>query len=213
MKQSSFPSWPPNSWYCQHESSVPKQILILHTSEYELFSVVMPSSMILLHKLCLHIQNCIDNHVSRYLLVTDNFLFSFLLLFLGGEHCGIYKGSYDMSTISYLNSPSPLLTFIPPTQTHGIVTTGIIAAIACMCTHFLHYLYPPTPFPCHPSFPLVPWAGPVLPSCLIVIILTFPRRKVINFFNSYDFNDWMWNLINCFAVIYECLSFRWCIMS
>jgi hypothetical protein len=145
--------------------------------------------------------------------VTDNFLFSSLLLFLGGEHCGIYKGSYDMSTISYLNSPSPLLTFIPPTQTHGIVTTGIIAAIACMCTHFLHYLYPPTPFPCHPSLPLVPWAGPVSPSCLIVIILTFPRRKVINFFNSYDFNDWMWNLINCFAVIDECLSFRWYIMS
>jgi hypothetical protein len=32
---------------------------------------------------------------------------------LGGVHCGIYKGSYNVSNISYLNSLLPLLSFIP----------------------------------------------------------------------------------------------------
>jgi hypothetical protein len=30
-----------------------------------------------------------------------------------GVHCGIYKSSYNISNISYLNSPSPPFSFIP----------------------------------------------------------------------------------------------------
>jgi hypothetical protein len=36
--------------------------------------------------------------------------FSLLLCWLG-VHCGIYKGSYNVSTVSYLNSPPPPLPF------------------------------------------------------------------------------------------------------
>jgi hypothetical protein len=32
---------------------------------------------------------------------------------LGGGNCGIYKGPYNVSDISYLNSPPPPLSFIP----------------------------------------------------------------------------------------------------
>jgi hypothetical protein len=36
---------------------------------------------------------------------------------------------------------------LPPVP--GTVSTGIIFAFACMCTHFLHLIHPPTPFPHH----------------------------------------------------------------
>jgi hypothetical protein len=39
---------------------------------------------------------------------------SFLLLCWVGVHCGIYKSSYNISNISYLNSPSPPFSFISP---------------------------------------------------------------------------------------------------
>jgi hypothetical protein len=38
----------------------------------------------------------------------------FLLLWWVGVHCGIYKSSNNMSNISYLNSPSLLLSFVTP---------------------------------------------------------------------------------------------------
>jgi hypothetical protein len=41
-------------------------------------------------------------------------LFSFSVV-LGGVHCGIYKSSYNVSNISYLNSsPQPLSFIVPP---------------------------------------------------------------------------------------------------
>jgi hypothetical protein len=39
--------------------------------------------------------------------------FNFLSLNSMGVHCSIYKVSYNVSNISYLNSPFPLLSFIP----------------------------------------------------------------------------------------------------
>jgi hypothetical protein len=36
------------------------------------------------------------------------------LLSLVGVHCGICKSSYNVSNISYLNSPSQPFSFIPP---------------------------------------------------------------------------------------------------
>jgi hypothetical protein len=71
-----------------------------------------------------------------------------LLLCWVGIHCGIYKGSYNVSNIhiectlctSVLHLPSP----IP-----GTVSIGIIFAFTYMCTHYLHCIHPPTPFLCY----------------------------------------------------------------
>jgi hypothetical protein len=38
----------------------------------------------------------------------------FLLLCCMGVHCGLYKSSYNISNISYLNSPPPSFSFISP---------------------------------------------------------------------------------------------------
>jgi hypothetical protein len=43
-----------------------------------------------------------------------NLFYFFLIVVLGRVHCSTYKGSYNVSDISYLKSPSPLLSFIPP---------------------------------------------------------------------------------------------------
>jgi hypothetical protein len=40
------------------------------------------------------------------------FLF-FLIFIVLGVHCGVYKSSYNMSNISYWNSPPPSFSFIP----------------------------------------------------------------------------------------------------
>jgi hypothetical protein len=48
----------------------------------------------------------------------------FLLLCWVGIHCGIYKSSYNVSNILYLNSPLPPLSFIPSSPIPGIVSTG-----------------------------------------------------------------------------------------
>jgi hypothetical protein len=42
------------------------------------------------------------------------FFFSFLLLYWVGTQCGIYKSSYNISNVSYLNSPTPWFSFISP---------------------------------------------------------------------------------------------------
>jgi hypothetical protein len=57
--------------------------------------------------------------------------------------------------ISYSNSPFPHSAVSPPTPIHGIVTVGIIIALTCMCTHFLHCIHPPTLFPHHLPLPVV----------------------------------------------------------
>jgi hypothetical protein len=52
------------------------------------------------------------------------FLFVFIFFELScwvGAHCGIYKSSYNISDISYLNSPPPLLSFILPSPTKAIL--------------------------------------------------------------------------------------------
>jgi hypothetical protein len=61
-----------------------------------------------------------------------------------GIHCGIYKRSYNVSTILYLNPPlhhSPLSP-LP----HVTVSTGITFAFACVYTCFLHHIHSFTPF-------------------------------------------------------------------
>jgi hypothetical protein len=45
--------------------------------------------------------------------VTQTQFLFFLLLCVVWVHCSIYKGSYNVSNISYMNSNPPLLSFIP----------------------------------------------------------------------------------------------------
>jgi hypothetical protein len=92
------------------------------------------------------------------------FMYSFfpLLLCWVEVYCGIYKGSYtyNLSTISYLISPFPPLSFLSPLPIHETVSVGNIFAFTCMCTHILHLIHSPTPFPTTSPLPLVPKLAP-----------------------------------------------------
>jgi hypothetical protein len=76
------------------------------------------------------------------------FYLCFILLFWVGGHCGIYKVSYNVSNISYLNSPtlhhSPLS--LPPPICE-IVPTDTFFPFIYLNTQYLHYIHPITPFP------------------------------------------------------------------
>jgi hypothetical protein len=89
----------------------------------------------------------------------------FLLLCWVGIHSGIYKNSYNVSNIWYLDSPPPLLTLIPPHSWNRFNRCHFVFAYICtqylhlihLHTLFSHYLPPPTGN-CHT------WAGPISPS-------------------------------------------------
>jgi hypothetical protein len=56
--------------------------------------------------------------------------------------------------------------YLPPPTTPGIVSTGIIFLFAYICTQYLHYIHPSTPFPhllTPPNGTNPPLAGPFLP--------------------------------------------------
>jgi hypothetical protein len=85
---------------------------------------------------------------------------------LGEGHWSIYKGSYSVSNIAYLNSlPPTLISFIYPLLIPGTVSTGIIFSFMYMCIHYLHHSHPPAPFPT--TSPTSPHANtPVLQFCI-----------------------------------------------
>jgi hypothetical protein len=100
--------------------------------------------------------------------------FIFLLLCWVGIHCSIYKGSYSVSNMSYLNCfPLPPILWFPE-QFQKI----IISAIIYMCTHDLHHIHPPTPFPRNLPLPPVP-SSPLPPEPILPTVLWFCRRKNI----------------------------------
>jgi hypothetical protein len=63
-----------------------------------------------------------------------------------GVHCGIYKGSCNVSNWSYLNSFPLLRSFILPLPIPGIVLIGIIFTLIYMCTQCLHHIHPLPPY-------------------------------------------------------------------
>jgi hypothetical protein len=74
---------------------------------------------------------------------------NFLLLCWVGAHCGIYKGFYNVSNTLYLNSPSPLLSFIPPLllfeQFQQVSFLHLCTCVHIFCTIFtLLHLFPIT---------------------------------------------------------------------
>jgi hypothetical protein len=67
-------------------------------------------------------------------LLPYTFTFFFLIV---GRHDGICKSSYKMSTISYLNSPSPPFSFIPSTfYFWRAVFTHPHLTVTCASIHF-----------------------------------------------------------------------------
>jgi hypothetical protein len=104
-------------------------------------------------------------------------LISLLILFFPllscwvGVHCGIYKGSCNMSNISYLNSPPPLLSFISLSPVcwnninnyHFCIYMHVYTFFAANSSSYL--LSPPSP-PSHGCYSSLP---PVLSSCSLIL--------------------------------------------
>jgi hypothetical protein len=106
-----------------------------------------------------------------------SFISFFPLLFCHvGVHCSITK-VLDASTISYLNSPLFCSLLSLPSLIHGILTRGIIITFTCMCTHFLHYIHPPSNFPCY--FPPSTSANhlPLSRTCSAFLFSSFAGEK------------------------------------
>jgi hypothetical protein len=82
------------------------------------------------------------------------FLFLFVVVLLG-VHCGIYKSSYTITTISYLNSLPLSLFFTLPPRIPGIVSAGLSFPFTYVYTQYWCHFYPPTSFP----HILPPWTG------------------------------------------------------
>jgi hypothetical protein len=107
------------------------------------------------------------------------FSFYFFIFVLGGGTLWLYKGSYNVSTISYLNSPLPLLLFIPQLTIHGTFSTGIIFAKTCMRTHFFCIIVTLlSPFLTTSPLPLVPTLSPEQ-DLFCPPVLRFCRRRKI----------------------------------
>jgi hypothetical protein len=83
--------------------------------------------------------------------LTKLFLFLLFILFFCwvGVHCGIYKSLYNVSNISYLNSPPPSVSFTP--------IPGIVSKVwfFYICIHVYTVFSPYSPF-CTLSPPPLP---------------------------------------------------------
>jgi hypothetical protein len=66
-------------------------------------------------------------------------LYFFLAVVLGGDICGIYKSSYNVSSISYLNSHPQPLSYILSSPILGIILTDNIFAAIHVYTVFAPY--------------------------------------------------------------------------
>jgi hypothetical protein len=89
----------------------------------------------------------------------------------GWGTCGIYKSSYNVANVSYLNSPPPPFSFSPPPPIPGIVSTGLRFPFTQLCAQYLYHSHPPTPFPQHLLVPT--GTNPPLPTCRTCFTLLF----------------------------------------
>jgi hypothetical protein len=105
--------------------------------------------------ICLYFKNQYKGLLTSYfpfLFYTRPFIYFFpLLLCWVGVHCGIYKGSYNVSNISYLNSPPPWLPCIPsPPFMEQFQQISFLHLRACV-----HIFFPITSsLPVVPTLPL-----------------------------------------------------------
>jgi hypothetical protein len=124
-----------------HISLSPKSTVYIrvHYWHYTFCGFEQMQTIIVKHRMFSHIMCEIPwTSPIYYSLLSCFSSFFFPLLCWVGVHHVVYKGYYNVSTISYLNSPLPLLLFITSPSIHGRVSTSIIFAFTCMCSHFLH---------------------------------------------------------------------------
>jgi hypothetical protein len=82
-----------------------------------------------------------------------------------GVHCGIYKSSYNISNISYLNSTSPPLSFDSLSNSWNSFNRYHFP-FTYVCTQYLHYSHLTSP---HTGFNPIFLAGPVLLFCSLIL--------------------------------------------
>jgi hypothetical protein len=66
-------------------------------------------------------------------------IFKILLLLCVGIHCGIYKGFYNISNISHLNSPPLPFSFTSLPTLEKYFQTVSFFLFTFICTHFAPY--------------------------------------------------------------------------
>jgi hypothetical protein len=118
-------------------------------------------------------------------------------------HCGIYKGSYNVSNISYLNSPPPVLSFLPPSSSSWNSFNR---------HHFCIYMDVYTFFtPNSPSYPLslLPPHLPQVPTpptpgrlCSAFLFSDFVEEKKITFLFVWDKGSFT----GTFLMIFLCIT-------
>jgi hypothetical protein len=137
------------SYFCPH--SLSRFYLGLHTDLNGLweFSTLL---------ICKCTSNaCIEIHLesqSEYFI----HLFSFSVV-LGGVHCGIYKSSYNVSNISYLNSsPQPLSFIVPPWLMEQFQQVSFFHLHTCLYIIWTLFtlLSLPSPLPHYTAAPILP---------------------------------------------------------
>jgi hypothetical protein len=111
-------------------------------------------------------------------------LFKFLLLCWVGVHCGIFKGSYNVSTLSYLNSSPPPFSFICTPHLRNSFNRYLFSVYSYVYTVFVPYLpsytisLPPTPLPLVSTPPPPARQGLFLP----LVLLYKRKEKELTFF-------------------------------
>jgi hypothetical protein len=129
-----------------------------------------------------------------------------LLLFWVGVHCGIYKNSYTIPTISYLNSPLSLLPFIPPSSDSWnsfnrnhfstLIHVYIFFALYYSPTHL--FLPPPPPTGANP----LPWARLILPFCSLILQNRKEKKKNMTFMLVWGKDSYTGSFLVIFPCIY-----------
>jgi hypothetical protein len=96
----------------------------------------------------------LDIQCSPYL-NSNNILNSNIYLCLIGVHCGIYKCSYNISNMSYLNSPCPPFFISLPPLLEKFQQISFFCLHTCIHTVCAIFTLP-CPFPAFSPFPLLP---------------------------------------------------------
>jgi hypothetical protein len=127
------------------------------------------------------------------------------------EHCGIYKSSYNISNIKYLNSPPPSLFFITPFPHSCNSFNRSHFFHLHTCVHNIWTIFTlPYSFLTSYLLPLVqlPQARPFSPCCSLIFLRekkwhfclfsTSKQRVSLWHFHMYMYYNWNWFISSIF---------------